>query len=52
MKSIPNKVNLSPKLTDDTQIENYDEQLNQNDRKSIEKGNNQPGDPDLTDGVF
>ena len=52
VKSIPNDVNFSPKLTEDTQIENDDVQTNQSDRNSLEKRNNQPGDPDITDGVF
>jgi hypothetical protein len=52
VNSIPNDVNLSPKLTEDTQIENDDVQTNQSDRDSLEKGNNQPGDPGITDGVF
>ena len=52
VKSIPNDVNFSPKLTEDTQIENDDVQTNQSDRDSLEKGNNQPGDPGITDGVF
>ena len=52
VKSTPNDVNFSPKLTEDVQIENDDVQTNQSDRDSLEKGNNQPGDPDITDGVF
>ena len=52
VKSIPNGVTFSPKLTEDNPIENDDVQTNQSDRDSLEKRNNQPGDPDITDGVF
>ena len=50
--SIPNGVTFSPKLTEDTPIENDNVQTNQSDRDSLEKRNNQPGDPDIDDGIF
>ena len=37
VKSTPNDVNFSPKLTEDVQIENDDVQTNQSDRDSLEK---------------
>jgi dimeric dUTPase (all-alpha-NTP-PPase superfamily) len=52
VNSIPNDVNFSPRLTGDTSTENNDVQIKESDRESLEKENNELGDPDITDGVF
>ena len=50
--SIPNDVNFSPRITGDTSMENNDVQLKESNRESLEKENDELGDPDITDGVF
>jgi hypothetical protein len=50
--SIPNDVNFSPRITGDTSMENNAVQIKESDRESLEKENNELGDPDITDGVF